>query len=124
LYSIPATYHDEYCDIISWQSDYQACDNLQMNCKTGERFGIRELSGHNSSLTGQGIKICKLIMNNTDIPTYYYLYRHHGRSRKSELQRKCPQCNQSWFFEDPVHNLFDFKCDQCHLFSNIAFSIP
>ena len=35
LYKTSKTKDDEYHDIISWQSDYQACDSLQMNCKVG-----------------------------------------------------------------------------------------
>jgi predicted nucleic acid-binding Zn ribbon protein len=37
LYRIPPTYEDEYYNVISWQSDYQSCDSLQMNCRTLER---------------------------------------------------------------------------------------
>lgn len=54
LYRIPHTYDDEYYDIICWQSDYQACDSLQMNCSTGERFGTQQISRHNSSLSKRG----------------------------------------------------------------------
>jgi len=33
LYKIRKTYDDEYYNIITWASDYQSCDSLQMNCK-------------------------------------------------------------------------------------------
>jgi len=122
LYKIPHTSSGEYHDIVCWQSDYQACDNLQMNCTTGERFGLREMSRHDSSLTKQGLKICEIISKSTKIPTYYYLYRHYGRSKKAEMARRCPSCNQEWLIKTVLHELYDFRCDKCHLLSNIALN--
>nr|WP_092072129.1 Zn-ribbon-containing protein [Dendrosporobacter quercicolus]NSL48661.1 Zn-ribbon-containing protein [Dendrosporobacter quercicolus DSM 1736]SDM37065.1 Predicted nucleic acid-binding protein, contains Zn-ribbon domain [Dendrosporobacter quercicolus] len=123
LYRIPATKNDEYSDILSWESDYKACDTLQMNCSTGEKFGIAQLSKHDSSLSQRGIAICKQITAATGIPTYYYLLRVSGRSKRSELKIKCPSCNDEWLLREPLHRLFDFQCDNCRLLSNIAWSI-
>jgi predicted nucleic acid-binding Zn ribbon protein len=121
LYRLPSTYDDEYNDIISWQSDYQACDALQMGCATGERFGTREISDINSSLTKRGLEICSKLGRLVHRPFYYYLYRGTGRSLSAELRRKCPGCgNSHWRLERPMHTVFDFKCDKCKLLSNIA----
>jgi predicted nucleic acid-binding Zn ribbon protein len=120
LYKIPPTHHDDYYDIIFWQADYQACDTLQMNCKTLEHAATRELSRFDSSLSRRGIDICGRISANTGILTYYYLYRYEGQSSKKEFQRKCPSCGESWRLDKPWHELFDFKCQRCRLLSNIA----
>lgn len=111
--------HDK---IISWQSDYQACDGLQMGCTTGERFGLREITRHDSSLTEQGVAVCKLIADVTGIPIYYYLFRYSGRSKSTERARKCPSCGGDWLLGEPLHDTFDFKCDRCRLLSNLALS--
>jgi len=122
LYRLPKTYDDEYYDIMCWQTDWQACDDLQMNCSTGERFGTKNISDINSSLSKQGIDICKRIKKLTGKPIYYYLYRYGGRSLKAELDRRCPKCNGKWLLKEPLHDRFDFKCDKCHLLSNISWA--
>ena len=126
LYIIPLQESPEgelHDKIMAWQSDYQSCDRLQMNCSTGEKFGLREMSQHNSSLSQRGREICRRIMEVTGVPTYYYLHRYRGRSLKSERNRKCPSCAGGWLLEQQLHEKFDFKCDQCCLLSNIALSL-
>jgi predicted nucleic acid-binding Zn ribbon protein len=122
LYLIPHTYDDEYYNVITWQSDYKACDSLQMGCKTGERFGSREISKIDSSLSRRGIEICNQITNLTGLPTYYYLHRYNDQKRALEEKRKCPSCGGDWLLKESLHELFDFKCDQCRLLSNISWS--
>jgi len=123
LYRISPTYDEEYNDIICWVDDYKACDSLQMNCSTGERFGIFQISNYKSSLTKRGIDICKRVSDCTGLPTYYYLSRYTSYSRKKEVNRKCPSCGGDWLLEKPLHNLFDFKCERCKLLSNISWSV-
>lgn len=123
LYRLPATSDGEYFDIISWESDYKACDTLQMNCTTGERFSIHHLSEQKSSLSKQGLDICNRITLSTEKPVYYYLLKPTGKGMKSELSRKCPSCGGKWLLQEPLHGLFDFRCDQCRLLSNIAWSV-
>ena len=118
LYRLPPTSNGEYVDILTWQSDYKACDTLQMNSATGERFALHQISRYNSSLSQRGIEICNHITILTGIPTYYYLYRAIGRGKKSEQKRKCPSCNDEWLLKEPLHQLFDFRCDHCRLLSN------
>ncbi len=123
LYRIPATSNGEYNDIISWQTNYQACDSLQMNCRVLERSATRELSHLDSALSRDGRDICARIAGSTGVPTYYYLYRYAARSRRQELGRVCPSCGGTWLIEPAWHDLFDFKCDRCHLLSNIAWGV-
>lgn len=124
LYRIPPTYDDaEYYDIRCWETDYQACDQLQMGCKTLEKRATQELSRFHSSLSRQGLKICHKITASSGIPTYYYLYRYSGRSSNQEQARRCPSCRGEWLLPEPLHGKFDFKCDRCRLLSNMAMTI-
>ena len=123
LYRLPAPSSGEYTEIITWESDYKACDTLQMNCSTGERFGILQLSKYESSLTKRGIDICKRITVSTGVPTYYYLLKSTGKGIKAEQTRRCPSCGSEWLLQEPLHGLFDFRCDQCKILSNIAWSV-
>lgn len=123
LYEIPKTYDDEYYDIICWESDYQACDQLQMNCAVGERFAMNQMLKIDSALNTIGIGICQTISEKCNIPVYYYLFKGAGRSRKSERERVCPSCGGHWLLEEPYQDIFDFKCDKCCLLSNIAWNI-
>lgn len=123
LYKIPKTYDDDYYNIICWQSDYQSCDRLQMNCSVGERFGINQLSRLDSPLTKIGLKVCTSIQEVTGKKTYYYLYKGSSKSLTAELSRKCPSCNGNWYREESIHEIFDFMCEKCGLLSNIAWDI-
>jgi predicted nucleic acid-binding Zn ribbon protein len=123
LYKIPPTHDIEYMDILSWQTNYQSCDSLQMNCYVGEKFATQQMSKLNSHLTKQGLGLCKKIRKKTLFSTYYYLYKDYCRSPKKDKQRKCPSCSSDWLLERPLHSLFDFQCTKCFLLSNIAWGI-
>ena len=123
LYKIPHLEGGEYLDILSWQSNYKSCDSLQMGCRVGEKFATKQMSKLNSSLTKQGLKLCKKIYKKTSVPTYYYLYRPSCKSSSKELKRKCSSCSGKWLLKNPWHNIFNFKCDNCFLLSNIAWNL-
>ncbi len=123
LYKIPKTADEEYYDIISWESNYQSCDTLQMNCVVGERFAVNQLSKYDSQLTKQGLEVCRNIGKVTGKKVFYYLYKSSAKSYKSELLRKCPSCNGNWHLKEPLHNKFDFRCEKCNLLSNIAWDV-
>ncbi|MEA3490507.1 MAG: DUF2310 family Zn-ribbon-containing protein [Campylobacterota bacterium] len=124
LYKIPPIYdNSEYYPLITWQSDYQACDTLQMNCIVGEKFGMKEMYDHQSDLSKQGRYVCKKIEKLTGKKTYYYLYTYRAKNRKKELKRKCPKCKGEWLRKETLHNKFDFECTKCRLLSNIAWDV-
>lgn len=123
LYKIPKTVDEEYHDIISWQSDYQSCDSLQMNCTVGERFGINQLSNYDSQLSRNGLKVCRSIEKVTGKNVFYYLYKYNAKSYRKELLRKCPKCGGDWHLKKTLHNRFDFMCKKCKLLSNIAWDV-
>ncbi|MCL1910946.1 MAG: Zn-ribbon-containing protein [Leptospirales bacterium] len=121
LYKIPKTYDDEYYDILSWETQYQSCDTLQMNCCVGEKFGTKQMSDYNSDLTKCGIDICSKIKTLTGKNVYYYLYRYvYNPIMKKEINRKCPSCGGDWILENTLFEKFNFKCDECSLLSNIS----
>ncbi len=121
LYHLPKTgTSDDYNHILSWVRDYQACDMLQMHCTTGERFGLRQMSDPNRSLSKEGRQICDRLTALTTKPTYYNLYRYKKRTTVMvEIDRKYPSCGGEWLLDEPWHR-YDFRCDRCRLVSNIA----
>ena len=123
LYRLPRPEKSDFYEIYIWQSDYRSCDSLQLHSRTGERFGLREMSDVNSSLSRAGLEICRELFELTGKRVYYYLHKYYGKSLKKEKQRKCPGCGGEWLLAEPLHRLFDFKCDKCHLLSNLAFSL-
>lgn len=121
IYSIPPTYDNSgYYDIMCWQTDYQACDRLQMNCRTGERFATRQMSDPNSSLSREGRDICARIEASTGTPTYYYLYRYlKATTRAKEEARRCPSCGGGWRLDERQYRI-DFRCEPCRLVSSMS----
>jgi predicted nucleic acid-binding Zn ribbon protein len=106
--------------LMNWQSNYQACDRLQMNCQVGEAFGLREMGQHTSALSRQGLEICRDISRLSGVPTYYALHRYRHNARAAiEQKRRCPGCAGDWKLPEQAH-LFHFKCDTCRLLSIMA----
>lgn len=123
LYRLPPSATGEHSGLLAWQSNYQACDALQMTSSVGERFGARQMSDPGSELSRSGLAVCRDLKRLTGRPVYYYLYRESTRSHTVELRRKCPSCGGPWRLKEPLHAKFDFKCDKCRLLSNIAWSV-
>lgn len=123
LYRLPRIKGEESAEVISWNDDYKACDSLFMNSATGERFGYREMSKPDSSLSRRGREICRFYENSANIPCYYYLHRYYGRSKSAEENRRCPGCGCDWHLNAKWHNFFDFRCDSCRLISNLSSAV-
>lgn len=123
LYRLPMLPSGEFYEVICWQSDYQSCDSLQMNCNVLERAATDELSSLRSNLSKAGRSICRKLEQLTGKPFYYYLYRGEGRSAKLEQQRRCPGCNDRWYMDNELHERFSFRCDRCRLLSNAAWNL-
>jgi predicted nucleic acid-binding Zn ribbon protein len=122
LYRNPATLNGDHKAIIKWQTEWQACDELQMagGCDA-EYAALRELTSIQSDVFRRGWDLRGRLEYITQIPTYYYLYRVGGTSLKDEQQRRCPKCDGPWWVEEPIHDMFHFKCDECRLVSNISW---
>lgn len=108
-------------DVIKWQENWQACDQLQMNGSILEQQALAEISDLHSTLSKHGRYLANEIEQYTAIPTYYYLYRIGGNSLAQEQQRCCPQCQKKWQLAQPLFDLFYFKCDDCRLVSNLSW---
>lgn len=121
LYRLPATANGDHQQLIKWQEDWQACDQLQMNGRTAEFAVLEQMSALTSDLVQRGRELCQKMEKNSGVPTYYYLYRVGGESRESEEQRPCPGCGSDWRIDPPLHQIIDFKCDQCRLVSNLSW---
>lgn len=108
-------------DLIKWQENWQACDQLQMNGSVLEQAALREISDINSNLFKHGYYLAQDIERNTGIPTYYYLYRIGGENLTTEQQRCCPICHSKWQLQRALFEQFHFKCDHCRLISNLSW---
>jgi predicted nucleic acid-binding Zn ribbon protein len=123
LYRVPPTADGEYHDVMAWQSDYRACDRLQMNDRTSVRAALRQLQRVDSELSAQGLAVRDNIESSTGTPAFHYLYRHGARSLAAELERRCPVCGEAWLLEAPWHGRFDYRCNRDRLLSNIAWDV-
>lgn len=123
LYRIPATFNGDHKRIIRWQSEWQACDELQMAAATkAEYAALEELSSPDSDLFRRGWDLRGRIEYLTKIPTYYYLYRVGGQDLVSEMSRHCPCCgNKDWKLDTPLLDMFQFRCEPCRIVSNLSW---
>lgn len=108
--------------LIQWQENWQACDQLQMNGGALEAQALAQIAELDSELSEQGRALAREIEQQTNIPTYYYLYRL-GDDPEIEHGRHCPSCQQPWKLAEPLHQIFHFKCDQCRLVSNLSWAL-
>ena len=123
LYLTPHTEDHDYSNLLQWAADCAACDTLQMHCTVGELFAERQLANVDSQLSLRGRHICRAITNATGVSTYYFLMKSRARSFAAEERRMCPCCGNNWRLEEPLHEIFDFRCDDCALLSNIAYTV-
>ncbi len=94
-----------------WMGLYKACDELQMHCGFGEKFGLDQMCRLGSPLSRIGRQLCGRMTRKMRRPFYYYLHRHNWPN-----SRKCPGCGRDWIL--PVrHHFFDCRCDGCRLVS-------
>lgn len=108
--------------LLDWQQRWQACDLLQMKGVILELQALEQISNPNSQLAKTGLALCKQVEEQTQIPTFYYLYRL-GRVVSEEYNRKCPSCHCDWKLIEPLHGIFHFKCESCRLISNLSWEL-
>ncbi|GIU52145.1 Zn-ribbon-containing protein [Shewanella sp. KT0246] len=123
LYQIPATFNGDHKRVIRWQTEWQACDELQMAAATQAEFAtLNEITSHKSDLFRRGWDIRGRVEFITKIPTYYYLYRVGGESLAIEKERACPRCgSKEWRLDEPLLDMFHFRCEPCRIVSNISW---
>ncbi len=118
LYKLPKYYDFGYLPVLNWETNYQACDRLQMNCQVGERWALNQMQKTDSALSKQGMQICKRIEQLTEVPTYYFLY-NYTKYKDNDNNRPCPCCNKKWNLKKRIY-FYDFKCDDCRIISTIS----
>lgn len=121
LYRIPSVANGDQRQIIKWQEDWSACDQLQMNGSILETQSVEQMSEPETRLFQRGWDLSRRISYVSNKPTYLYLYRVGGTSLDEERSRRCPICGGNWHLEAPLHELFDFRCDHCRVVSNISW---
>ena len=118
---LPEPGKQKYFTIGCWEACYRACDELQMDCGFGERWGTRQMREHDSGLSKDGREVCRNIENMVGVPVYYYLYNNRRLTKEQDKQRKCPECGNDWLLDEPWC-CFDFCCEPCRLVSNITYN--
>lgn len=114
LYRLPYLEgEEEYSSFREWENSYQACDNLFIGSSVGERFGYRQISKIDSSLSKEGLRICREMALKTETPFYYFLHNYYSRPKGS-----CPLCGGSWKLDEVIHGLYSYKCDNCFLLAD------
>lgn len=90
LYRNGPTLNGDHKAVIKWQTEWQACDEIQMAgaCRA-EHAALHEICDADSVLFKRGWDLRGRIEYVTEIPTYYYQYRVGGKSLADEKQRKC-----------------------------------
>lgn len=116
LYRLPKYNDHGYLQILSWETNYQACDRLQMNCEVGERWALNQMQELTSQLSKQGLKICRQLEELTSLPVYYFLFDYR-KYKTDQTHRLCPGCGGKWYLEKALHDFYEFKCDKCKLVS-------
>lgn len=120
LYKLPKYDEYGYTPILSWESNYKSCDTLQIGCSVGEVWAMKQMWRADSQLSKQGIDICKKLTELTNTPTFYYLFNYRSIRHSKDIKRKCPCCGGEWLLQEKLHNIFDFKCDNCNLISSLS----
>jgi len=109
LYKLPVINDEkDFYSVLYWQKTYQSCDTLYILSDTGERFGHRQISRINSSLSKLGLEICKEMAMMSQKPFYYFLHTY-------KQKKVCPKCGHDWALPSPLHNVYLYKCDNCCL---------
>ena len=111
----------DYEDVIRWQLQYQALDEVQMQQDSVLPSAERALQQLHSQLNKTGRGLARECANALQVPVYYALYSGTSKDCQQEANKCCPQCKGAWRLAEPWHGLFDFRCDRCFLVSNIAW---
>ncbi len=107
----------------AWTNQFRALDRLWIDSGALALAAYRQLADPRRELAVEGRALCRAIEDATRVPTFYDLYRYHGR-RVSEERRRCPLCGGPFRHRHrlPWMRFFDFRCAPCRLVSNVAYS--
>lgn len=123
IYRLKELTHDDRYLLISWDTNYKACDELQLGCSVGERWATKQMSDPNSQLSKDGLEVCNRIKKASGVTTFYYLHNYRNISVNKDKTRKCPSCNKAWLLKERLNNFYDYKCDKCELISSLTSNL-
>ncbi|WP_081721600.1 Zn-ribbon-containing protein [Salinivibrio socompensis] len=122
LYRLPATFNGDHKAVIKWQTEWQACDELQMAGASDAEFaGLKEIESPHTRLFQRGWDLRGRIEYLTGTQLTIISIVWGAQDKESELERPCPKCGQPWRLASPLHDIFLFKCDRCRLVSNLSW---
>lgn len=122
LYRFLPTSGPDHQDFIRWQLQFQALDEIQMQeQRVLPKVAENSLQQLHSSLNRQGRFFAAKISRQQQVPVYYALYSGSSDNCDTAVAKKCPGCGCAWRLAQPLHQLFDFQCQQCRLLSNIPW---
>lgn len=122
LYRLPQTDQQDHEALIRWQLQYQALDEIQMQeQRVLPHTAERSLQQWQSRLNQQGRRLAQQLSRQLSKPVFYALYSGSSTDCSLEPTKRCPSCHSDWRLDAPWHQLFDFKCQDCQLVSNIAW---
>lgn len=122
LYLLPAVSANvDQLDIRAWVSLYKACDTLSMTSSGMSETAFEAMSTLDSAVTREGRRICQAIETGTGIPTYYALTRGPGKDEERRIEQLCRGNQFEWHLRDPLHDIFDFKCDSLRILSYLSW---
>jgi predicted nucleic acid-binding Zn ribbon protein len=121
LYKLPMQPEIDQQPLLRWQIDWSSTDELQMHGTTLQQACSATLTDLHSPLNTTGWDLAQQIEQQTNTPTYYYLYHIGEGDNLNEQSRCCPSCGGEWRLSQPLHGIFDFKCESCRLLSNLPW---
>jgi len=122
LYKLLPTSGPDHQGLIRWQLQFQALDEIQMQeQRVLPKVAQNSLQQLNSTLNRQGRAFAAKIAKQQQLPVYFALYSGTSHNCAGESDKKCPGCGADWRLPEPMHQLFDFQCQDCRLLSNIAW---
>ena len=116
----PAT--GDHLDVRAWVSLYKACDTLSMTTSGMSDEAFESLSLPDSAVTIEGRRICRALETATGIPAYYALTRGPGIGEERRMEKICRGHGFEWRLKDPIHDVFDFKCEDLRILSYLSWS--
>ena len=116
----PAT--GDHLGLRAWVSMYKACDTLSMTKSGMADIAFASLSAIGSAVTGEGRRICHNLETALGIPVYYALTRGPGEEEERRIEGVCRSHPYEWRRDDPLHDIFDFRCETLRLLSYLSWN--
>lgn len=122
LYQLRPAAGVDHESLIRWQLQFQALDEIQQQQqRVLKKTAENSLQQYHSMLNRQGRQLASKISQKNTVPIYYALYSGSSNNCATEAGKRCPGCGAGWRLAAPLLDLFDFKCDNCFIVSNIAW---